>query len=212
MAFFVLSPEGRFLKREGQEDTNTSFEFTDSRCMRLYSCPKTPPKVVFFGDREKGEAALRRNYFTDVCRYLRELIQCGNDLNIEALPECNDERNLLLIIAARETSMCKNPIFPLLQGLQQCMNSRYQQLDRYRKEVIALMESTRQNPANNEMSKNLFCRSYSQLLDITLQQLESCNEIEFQWTSENIETFRHHFYPAIIGEEMNFQCPDPAEM
>ncbi|XP_055999664.1 uncharacterized protein LOC125655588 isoform X2 [Ostrea edulis] len=211
-ACFAYPIEGNlFSKRDDLEFANISTNFTVmDECERLYTCPKTSQYVFFVGDPEKDEVLYRKNYFTDVCRYVQELVDCGKELNIHDLPECTAERDFLTFYEETDTNFCKNPIFPLIQGLRQCYNKRYQQLEIYRKTLLNLTSSIENNRNTNDgLSENLFCKSYNQLLDQILEEFQKCPDVEFQWTNENIDIYRTNFYPALTGKPLPFQCIDP---
>ncbi|XP_062567105.1 uncharacterized protein LOC134229380, partial [Saccostrea cucullata] len=97
---------------------------------------------------------LGENFFTDYCKYVQELVDCVEELDSFKVTECVDQTRFISMYKSKETSLCINPIYPLLKNLRQCMNSLNKKLGNYTETLHTLMVPPGQDFTAND--KNIY--------------------------------------------------------
>ncbi|XP_022300265.2 uncharacterized protein LOC111108567 [Crassostrea virginica] len=193
----LLRDSGSLRRRDVEEFSNVTF--TEIGCsVQVWSCPKTPVTVLGYGDPSKGEDLIKKGYFKEACRYLKEFEQCAEDYDVMSDPDCADVREFASYVSYKITTMCDNPILPIVGELRACINSHYG-------ELLEFIES---HEAISEQSTDgiVFCPLYRQLVDDTVALFKTCPNTQNLWTTENEETFRTNFYPVIFHRPLPFKC------
>nr|XP_022300266.1 uncharacterized protein LOC111108568 isoform X1 [Crassostrea virginica] len=197
---FVLPLESRhLLKRESSQ--NVSITEQGLNCMTtVLDCPKTPSDVVTLGDPSEGQQLFRQNFFTDLCRYVGEFVQCANDHNVDSDPDCEEIKPYFSHLSQCKTTLCGNPILPILEKIQGCLNSKHLEVTAFRLRFITLI--------NSSQSEKIFCRSYRKLVEKTIVRLKTCSSTLFQWSKAKEMVLRKNFYPAISCTAFPFRCDE----
>ncbi|XP_061195399.1 uncharacterized protein LOC133203643 [Saccostrea echinata] len=205
MTYFRPNMGNVLIRRDNDETEYTNFTtYVENSCLEVFSCPKTSIDAT---DQE-GNFFLRENFFTDYCKYTQELLDCAKELDIFNDTDCADQRKFLSIFTTTETSLCINPIYPLIQELRPCLNSIFMKLDNYSQILRPLMKPADHDFTTNNLSKESFCTTYDQILDETVKEFRSCPLSSVQWTSQNIKLLRKNYYPIVTGKTPPFQCSD----
>ncbi|XP_062602874.1 uncharacterized protein LOC134264609 [Saccostrea cucullata] len=198
-------------KPDDFEILNATYEYINATriedgCPGFAACFSEPTNA---SDQE-GNMYLGENFFTDYCKYVQELVDCVEELDILNNPGCGDRTVDLSMYKTEETSLCINPIYPLLKNLRQCMNSLNKKLDNYTETVLTLMGLPRHDLTENNknVSKESFCGTHSEILDETIDAFKRCPTSNIQWSEENIRILRKNYYPVILTRKMPFQCSD----
>ncbi|XP_062614775.1 uncharacterized protein LOC134276548 [Saccostrea cucullata] len=199
-------------KRDDFEYINATYEYINDTyieddCPGLNACFFAPPNST---DQE-GNMYLGENFFTDYCKYVQELVDCVEELDSFKVTECVDQTRFISMYKSKETSLCINPIYPLLKNLRQCMNSLNKKLGNYTETLHTLMGPPGQDFTANDknVSKESFCGTYNEILDETIDAFKRCPSNNIQWSEEKISILRKNYYPVILGRKIPFQCSDP---
>ncbi|XP_061195401.1 uncharacterized protein LOC133203645 [Saccostrea echinata] len=180
---------------------NDTYIYVEDDCNGLFSCPAT----TLNSTDQEGNLYLGENFFSDYCKYVQELLDCAEERDIYNDPECVDQRKYLSMYTKKETNLCMNPIYPLLQNLRQCINSLNQKLDNFTKILRPLMTPIGQDfTTNKDLSNDSFCQTYNQILDETIEAFKGCPSNKVQWSSKNISIIRKNYYPVTTGSTPPF--------
>nr|XP_022313600.1 uncharacterized protein LOC111118400 [Crassostrea virginica] len=192
----LLKEKRSLLTREAQE-----FPTGKISCMaKIFACPKTPVYVLKNGNPLKGEEFFRDGFFTDGCRYIKELNQCIDDNSdmIGRDPECAEMRIVASIVSNQINKMCDSPLLQMLKELRTCFNSRYEDLVDFMKRYEAMSEQS--------ADEGDVCSLYRQLVDDTVTLFKTCPNTLSLWTTENEERFKENFYPGLFRRPNSFTC------
>ncbi|XP_062601059.1 uncharacterized protein LOC134262708 [Saccostrea cucullata] len=189
------------MRRDNDNSEYTNVTIVENSCLDIFSCPKTS----LDNTDEDGNFFLGENFFTSYCKYTQELLDCAEERDIVNDPECADEINYLAVFSTPETSLCLNPMYPMMQELRPCLNSIYVKLDNYSQILRALMKPVGHD-ITTDLSKESFCTTYDQILDATVEEFRRCPGSSFQWTPQNIKILRRNYYPIVTGKIPPFEC------